>query len=166
MTNHMDHLEWIAKQDVATLRDKERTYGGSWKKRGGVGAFMMLARKMDRLENIAAAANYDIFAVIRGEGLEGADGTLIAEIRDLRCYLMLVEAEMMAREEVEKKRAKTTEMDALLVAPPNIGYADAHTKWSGQFVDESAIQKTREAHSCLVTSRTDHPAPFGYTGED
>jgi hypothetical protein len=97
--NHMDYLDTISAQDVATLREKERTYGGSWKKRGGVGAFMMLARKMDRLENIAAAANYDIFAVIRGEGLDGADGTLIAEIRDLRCYLMLVEAEMAAQAE-------------------------------------------------------------------
>lgn len=99
MTGHMDYLDNIASQDVATLREKERTYGGSWKKRGGVGAFMMLARKMDRLENIAAASGYDIFGVIRREGLAGADGTLIAEIRDLRCYLMLVEAEMATQAE-------------------------------------------------------------------
>lgn len=94
MTDHMDYIENIARNDVAVLRHKERTYGGSWKKRGGVGAFMMLARKMDRIENIATSAGYDIFEVIRREGLGGADGELLAEIRDLRAYLLLVEAEM------------------------------------------------------------------------
>ena len=80
MTDHMDYIENIARNDVAVLRHKEKTYGGSWKKRGGVGAFMMLARKMDRIENIATSAGYDIFEVIRREGLGGADGELLAEI--------------------------------------------------------------------------------------
>ena len=51
----------VANADVKTLEEKGRTYGDSWKRRGGVGAFMMLARKWDRIENQASKLNYDIF---------------------------------------------------------------------------------------------------------
>lgn len=64
---------------VGTLRDdilfvnaKNRDYGGSWKKRGGIGAYMMLARKMDRIENM------------------GGYGSSPEDELDLRCYLLLV----------------------------------------------------------------------------
>lgn len=94
---HMNCIDGIASSDCEMLRHKEKTYRGSWKKRGGVGAFMMLARKWDRIEVIAEKSGYDIFSVIEREGLGGADGELISEIRDLRGYLLLVEAEMTAR---------------------------------------------------------------------
>ena len=42
----------VAINDVVNLDKKDDFYGSSWKKRGGIGAFMMLARKWDRLENI------------------------------------------------------------------------------------------------------------------
>lgn len=92
---YLDLLQRIVNDDVRTLLRKEQTYRGSWKKRGGVGAFMMLARKWDRLENCAQAADWDIFRSIAwGEDTygPGADGTALAEIRDLRRYLALVEA--------------------------------------------------------------------------
>ena len=102
-TEHMEHLEDVARADIAELQRKERTYQGSWKRRGGVGAFMMLARKWDRIECIAEAGSpdaarsaYDIFGLIE-LNMSGKDGTLLAEIRDLRRYLLLVEAEMVAR---------------------------------------------------------------------
>ena len=38
---HMDYLEAVAAADVEHLRKKEETYTGSWKRRGGVGAFLM-----------------------------------------------------------------------------------------------------------------------------
>ena len=42
----------IVEADVATLELKGKTYGDSWKRRGGVGAFMMLAdRKSTRLNS-------------------------------------------------------------------------------------------------------------------
>lgn len=90
--SYLDELEAIAKTDVEELRRKEKTYQGSWKKRGGTGAFMMLARKWDRIETISEQDRYDIFSIIDHEGLDGKDGELIAEVRDLRRYLMLVEA--------------------------------------------------------------------------
>jgi hypothetical protein len=94
--DHMKLLNMVATRDVATLVEKEKTYKGSWKKRGGVGAFMMLARKWDRIENMMVEGNYDIFKKIEDD-MSGNDGTILAEIRDLRCYLMLVEAEILAR---------------------------------------------------------------------
>lgn len=97
---HMEYLEGIAAQDVILLREKEKSYQGSWKKRGGVGTFMMLARKWDRLEAMAKANHYDIFEALFKHYLvknAGEDGTALAEIRDLRCYLLLVEAEYQSR---------------------------------------------------------------------
>lgn len=92
----LEQLDPIATEDTAGLKTAYRSYGPSWKRRGGVGAFMMLARKWDRLEERLKKGdlNYDIFRGIaedtRGEGL-------IDDVRDLRRYLMLVEAEMRAR---------------------------------------------------------------------
>lgn len=111
--DHMNFLQSVADEDVAHLNEKEKTYGGSWKRRGGVGAFMMLARKWDRIENILSnfcefAKRHDIhasdFDVITActINMTGADGTIRAEIRDLRRYLMLVEAEAMAIEAKNK----------------------------------------------------------------
>ena len=95
---HMKYLSDVATDDVALLMEKEKTYKGSWKKRGGVGAFMMLARKWDRLENILSdqVDKYDIFAGIDNDP-SGDDGTVLAEVRDLRRYLLLVEAELTAQ---------------------------------------------------------------------
>lgn len=98
---HLEYLQTIADEDVKELKRKEETYKGSWKKRGGAGAFHMLARKWDRLENMAEEDNYDIFSTIERHFSNtpevGADGTALAEIRDLRRYLMLIESEIATR---------------------------------------------------------------------
>lgn len=95
----LNKLHEIAEKDAQGLIAAQKSYGNSWKSRGGIGAFMMLARKWDRLENRVrmprdGATSYDIFAHVaadpRGEGI-------IDDIRDLRRYLLLVEAEMVAR---------------------------------------------------------------------
>jgi hypothetical protein len=103
----LELLPVVAQEDAAGLERAYVSYGPSWKQRGGVGAFMMLARKWDRLENQLkrlvpgeasqsglGAMPYDIFGhVIADQRAEG----VIDDIRDLRRYLMLVEAEMRAR---------------------------------------------------------------------
>jgi hypothetical protein len=94
---HMKYLKQVALHDVAELERKEKTYQGSWKRRGGVGASMMMLRKADRLEQMLHDYKYDIFERIASEGLDSVDGTAIAEVRDLRRYLLLIEAEMVAR---------------------------------------------------------------------
>lgn len=97
-TTYTDHLAQVADADVARLREKDAQYGGSWQRRGGVGAFMMAARKWDRIEKAMEITSYDIFAAIRGD--QRPEG-IIDDIRDLRGYLILIEAEMMARGVVE-----------------------------------------------------------------
>lgn len=109
--NHMTHLKQVALADVEGLERAERQYGSSWKRRGGVGAFMMLARKWDRLERAlaptgpkgvpgyaprgdSANAPWNIFRAIEVD--QRAEG-IIDDIRDLRRYLLLVESEMVAR---------------------------------------------------------------------
>lgn len=52
----------------------------------------------------------DIFAKVE-EHPQGEDGTVLACIRDLRCYLILVEAEMMARGSIEKPKTVTLVLD-------------------------------------------------------
>lgn len=98
-------LDAISKEDVKGLKRAAESYGDSWKSRGGVGAFMMLARKWDRIENALRPETnkhttaYDIFAAIEAD--QRAEG-IIDDIRDLRRYLMLVEAEMRARGHLQK----------------------------------------------------------------
>ena len=41
-------VEKVAQTDVTKLHKAEQSYGNSWKQRGGVGAFMMLARKTSK----------------------------------------------------------------------------------------------------------------------
>lgn len=93
--------------DLEEVWRKDVEYNRSWKMRGGVGAFMMLARKWDRLENqlkrddaptsadgARAPAKYDIFEHIEADPRAES---VIDDIRDLRRYLLLVETEMIAR---------------------------------------------------------------------
>ena len=73
------------------MHEAEKSYGDSWKKRGGIGAFMMLARKWDRIENQSNDYTYDIFLALEED--QRPEG-LIDDIRDLRRYLLLVEAQI------------------------------------------------------------------------
>ena len=84
-------VDKLSKEDVVGLHTSELSYGDSWKQRGGVGAFMMLARKWDRLEKQVADWNYDVFQTAYEDSRE--EGVL-DDIRDLRRYLFLVEAEI------------------------------------------------------------------------
>jgi len=88
-----DDLRQIAEGDVMVLKQKHTGYGDSWKRRGGVGAFMMAARKWDRLENIARAFKWDIFDAALADG-EADDEGVLDDIGDLRRYLLLIELEV------------------------------------------------------------------------
>lgn len=116
-TDHMKFVPDVAGDDIDNLNAKEREYKGSWKRRGGVGAFMMLARKWDRIEAALqpkkdapseAACSYpgwpvapfDIFGALEADQ---RDEGLIDDVRDLRRYLCLVEAEWRARRVKEQQ---------------------------------------------------------------
>ena len=88
-------VEVLCAEDWTSLDKAEQDYGDSWRKRGGVGACMMLARKWDRIEKQVHDYTYDIFLALeedkRPEGL-------IDDIKDLRRYLLLVEAYMRLKD--------------------------------------------------------------------
>lgn len=72
--------------DVAHLRVKNEEYGGSWIKRGGPGAFFMLARKWDRISLQLDRNGLRLGLVLESDGrVEG----VLDDIGDLRRYLLL-----------------------------------------------------------------------------
>jgi hypothetical protein len=86
-----EEITQCALEGIGMLIDKREQYGESWKRRGGVGAFMMLVRKADRIEHAARQNGWDVFAACE------RDRDLIDDIRDLRNYLTLVEHEIGKR---------------------------------------------------------------------
>lgn len=95
--DHLAYLDAIAAEDLETIKSKERDYGASWKRRGGTGAFMAMIRKADRLEEIAKKYNYDIFAALSDKS---SGESLLDTIKDLRCYLDLIESEHRLRVDI------------------------------------------------------------------
>lgn len=105
--------------DLAILMDKEKTYDGSWKKRGGVGAYFTLVRPLDRFcQMVEKKYKFDLFDALEIEdvqGRSGQDGSVLAALRDLRCYLILVESEFMLRRQAYASPPKEIpEHEALL----------------------------------------------------
>lgn len=99
---YLDWLGPVSSNDVSCLIDAERSYGDSWKRRGGVDSFAMLGRKWERIEtalacqrtSISESAPFDIFEHIAASPEAGG---LIDDVRDLRRYLMIIEAEARKR---------------------------------------------------------------------
>lgn len=94
---YLDHLQAASDAGIALIRCKTETYGDSWRARGGRGAWYTLVRPMDRLQQMVEHDHQgDIFAAI-SSAPDGGDGTVLDAVRDLRNYLLLVEAEMVSR---------------------------------------------------------------------
>ena len=91
-----ENMRVIAQNDVDKLQIAEKSYGTSWRQRGGVGAFMMLARKWGRIENQVKKVAYDIFEAHEKDSR--AEG-ILDDIQDLRRYLLLVEEHVTKRKE-------------------------------------------------------------------
>ena len=87
---YIDFIDDIVSDDTSEIRRKDLEYGGSWLKRGGIGAYMMACRKFDRLEAQLSKTGYDIFAAAENDKRQEG---IIDDVRDLRRYLLLIEAE-------------------------------------------------------------------------
>jgi len=61
---------------------------------------MMLARKWDRIENQVKGFKWDVFEAVQDDAREEG---ILDDIKDLRRYLFLVEAEMRLRFEDKPK---------------------------------------------------------------
>lgn len=91
-------IESLGNIDAVELETSEKSYGHSWKARGGVGAFMMLARKWDRIQNQCEDNQYDIFkTILKDMTKEG----ILDDIGDLRRYLFLVENEIRQQKGID-----------------------------------------------------------------
>lgn len=101
MSENYDLLQTIASNDVLVLKKKGEAYGDSWCKRGGTGAFMMLARKWDRIENQVSVIGYDIFRAVAYDKI--GEESLLDDIQDLRRYLLLVEGHLSATANIVKE---------------------------------------------------------------
>jgi hypothetical protein len=101
-------ISTVAASDVEGLIKAQAEYGDSWKKRGGSGAYLTIVRPLDRLDILAGkpASNgipYDIFQHCL-DAKDGDSGVLNA-VRDLRRYLILVEAHLVSQgHELPKQR--------------------------------------------------------------
>lgn len=102
---YLKHLDAVVKQDAEALKRAAKNYGDSFKKRGGTGHFHMLARKWDRLETFLSSRGYDIYEAIESD--QRPEG-IMDDVRDLRRYLVLVEAEMMSQGVVVSALKKDT----------------------------------------------------------
>jgi hypothetical protein len=94
MSADFNLMKQVAQADLHALQRAEQSYGDSWKRRGGVGAFMMLARKFDRIEHQSEKHGWDVLEA--GRVFSGETG-LLDDIRDLRRYLLLVEQEILVQ---------------------------------------------------------------------
>lgn len=116
MSNRENDLErskeqWYrtATRDVDVLCDKETQYKGSWKRRGGTGAYENLCRKWDRIEAAVAEYGNNIFMAAAGDERHES---ILDDIGDLRRYLMLVEAELnLIKEDGESERKAPSKRD-------------------------------------------------------
>lgn len=120
-SGYRDYLPVVANEDARFLLEKDKSYNGSWKRSGGRNAWFMCKRMIDRLVTMMAppvppsgwpnsvevttentntlkrmVTAEDIFLQVEARP-GGEDGSVLAVIRDLRRYLMLVEADVMAR---------------------------------------------------------------------
>jgi|TARA_Y100000296_G_scaffold68877_1_gene82287 hypothetical protein len=152
--SHLDFLQTVANNDVKGLREAEKNYGSSWKKRGGVGAFMMLARKWDRIEQQvqksgSLASAFDILsharADTRPEGIRD-------DIRDLRRYLLLVEAELDFLDWEQRQRESKREAQRMVPRartttehPAPFGYEDTEDDYAPTGKDDMVVEVTGES---------------------
>lgn len=146
----------IGTADAEVLAEKNEQYGGSWKRRGGVGAFMMAARKWDRIEEIVRTKyGYDIFKAIREERGNSTE-TMLETIRDLRRYFTLIEAEMLREFQAEAEARKST---VVKPAPSLIGTPTPYVTRDARHVGEP-IQVQLEG-SVHIGDRNTDPKVMG-----
>ncbi len=89
-------MKEVIEDDLKVIEIKDKEYGSSWKKRGGQGAFMMLARKFDRMETQINKIICKHKEVPGGNYLhnfitfDDRDEGILDDVQDLRRYFILI----------------------------------------------------------------------------
>lgn len=82
-----ERMRELANELIDVCEKKDGDYSSSWCRRGGIGAFFAVWRKVDRLEAQMEKAGYNIFDVTSDPtSTESLDET----IKDLVAYMLLV----------------------------------------------------------------------------
>jgi hypothetical protein len=89
------HIKAIALDDVAILTTADQQYGSSWRKRGGVGAYIVGIRKADRMEQQLQRCGNDLREAVRQD--RRAEG-IMNDLRDLRRYFYLWDSYAMSED--------------------------------------------------------------------
>lgn len=87
--SYTKHLNPIAAQDVAVLKEKDENYGASWLEYGGFSAFFATVRKWDRIRVQLKRVGWNVFEAYAADKRQEG---FMDDVRDLRRYLMLWEA--------------------------------------------------------------------------
>ena len=87
-------LQHIAGQLARLVNEKDEHYGSSWQKRGGPGAFFVIARKWDRIEQACETADhqYDLFHLF---ATDTRQETILSDCIDLAGYLLVLMEHMV-----------------------------------------------------------------------
>jgi len=142
---YRDLIHTVAHEDAERLVRKDTEYGASWKKRGGVGAYFTMIRKVDRLNNLVPGQiGYDIFEHLAK--LDVGSESLLDTLRDLRGYLILIEAEHLVRMQDQTKITghaqieTTTPPSSPIVITGESRFKRGHNIVTHGFVDPSSVK--------------------------
>ncbi len=156
--NYLDFLPDVTRVDVEVLLEKEKSYKGSCFKRGGTGFYMMLARKWDRLEAAVEAQNYDLFKAIE---VDSRPEGLLDDIQDLRRYLALGEAYLLARKYKEAPQTTTT-TSIVHTSREELEKRSSYTKSATPGGIRKVPRNPVETIPKSVYKSTEMESPFGY----
>ena len=121
-------LRAITKELLEYVSEKDFHYGSSWRKRGGAGAFFVMARKWDRIEqacSIQESAKYDIFKVFE---TEDRIETILDDCLDLTGYLLILIEHMIEIGHVRKIETLRVRFDLASKVEPTVTWENKPSK--------------------------------------
>lgn len=129
--SYADYLRKVSEKNLVKTMDKDAEYGGSWLKRGGVGAFMNLARKWDRIELQASKEKIgdgqvcQKWDIIEHALCDQRDEGIMDDLGDLVGYLLLIQAEVKSEiARIAQESVPIQEEPILLRNPSEPDYHD------------------------------------------
>lgn len=134
-TSDYGKMQAIASSIVAKVKEKGEAYGDSWRARGGAGAFMVMARKWDRIENICRAEGWDIF-----DALDDNKGDVRDDVQDLVGYLLLILEHTAPMRALPRASAS--------INPQSIAQALLNTAGSEHWSNEGYYGDNTELYKC------------------
>jgi hypothetical protein len=91
--HYLSRLEAVLSAIRCAVIKGHGKYGDSCLQRGGVGLYMMLARKWDRLERDASLTGYDLLSMIERDVVANVVDGVADDVLDLCAYLVIALSE-------------------------------------------------------------------------